>query len=144
MSPGAATYKILHGLGLFYNKAVIRKLQKNSFSVNIEKCTASNGMKVFTILVSYFNEELEQSTVQHYKFIDCIDISPEILSEKILNDFIEDNIPLENLISDLSHHASYICGGKSCIEKRFVVTNIYKYFNFQVSIISCKPGSWFL
>ena len=59
MSSGAATYKIVHGLGLFYNKAVICKLQKNSFSVNIDKCTASNGMKVFTILVSYFDDELK-------------------------------------------------------------------------------------
>ena len=49
MSPRAATYKIVHGLGLFYNKAVICKLQKNSFSVNIDECTTSNGMKLFTI-----------------------------------------------------------------------------------------------
>ena len=140
MSPGGVTYKIVHGLGLFYNKAVICKLQKNSFSVNIDKCTASNGMKVFTILVSYFDDELERSTVEHYKSIECIDISAEILSEKILNAFIEDNIPLENFISDLSDSASYMRGEKSGIEKRFVVTNIYKFFNFQIS----KPGSWFL
>ena len=105
MSPGAATYKTVHGLGLFYNKAVICKLQKNSFSVNIDKCTASNGMKVFTILVSYFDDELERS-LEHYKSIECIDVSAEILSEKVLNAFIEDNILLGNLISDLSDSAS--------------------------------------
>ena len=117
MSPETARYKILHGLGLFYNKAVICKLQKNSFSVNIDKCTASNGMKVFTILVSYFDDELERSTVEHYKSIECIDISAEILSEKILITFIEDNIPLENLISDLSDSVNYMYGEKSGIEK---------------------------
>ena len=105
MSPGAATYKTVHGLGLFYNKAVICKLQKNSFSVNIDKCTASNGMKVFTILVSYFDDELERSTEEHYKSKECIDISAEILSEKILNAFTEDKIPLENLISEFSDSA---------------------------------------
>ena len=57
--------KIVHGLGLFYNKAVIRKLQKNSFSVNIGECTASNGMKVFTFIVSFFDDELVRSTVEH-------------------------------------------------------------------------------
>ena len=144
MSPGAATYKIVHGLGLFYNKAVICKLQKNSFSVNIDKCTASNGMKVFTILVSYFDDELERSTVEHYKSIECIDISGEILSEKLLNAFIEDKTHLENLISDLSDSASYMRDEKSGIEKRLIVTNIYKFFNFQISMISCKPGSWVL
>ena len=116
--------KIVHGLGLFYNKAVIRKLQKNSFSVNIDECTTSNRMKVFTIHVGYFGDELERSTMEHYEPIECIDISAEILSEKILNAFIEDNIPLENLISDLSDSASYMRGEKSGIEKRFIVTNI--------------------
>ena len=105
MSPGAATYKTVHGLGLFYNKAVICKLQKNSLSVNIDKCTASNGMKVFTILVSYFDDELERFTAEHYKSKECIDISAEILSEKILNAFTEDKIPLENLISEFSDSA---------------------------------------
>ena len=101
-------------------------------------------MKVFTILVGYFGDELERSTVEHYESIECIDISAEILSEEILNAFIEDNIPLENLISDLSDSASYMRDEKSGIEKSFTATNIYKFFNFQISIISCKPGSWFL
>ena len=59
MLSGAATYKIVHGLGLFYNEAVICKLQRNSFLVNIDECITSNRMKVFTILVSYFDDELE-------------------------------------------------------------------------------------
>ena len=62
-------------------------------------------MKVFTILVSYFDDELERSTVEHYKSKECIDISAEILSEKILNAFTEDNIPSENLISEFSDSA---------------------------------------
>ena len=143
MSPGVATYKILHVLGLIYNKAVIFKLQNFSFSVNIDRCTTSNRMKMFTILVGYFDDKLEWSTLKHYKSIECIDISAKI-SEKTLNAFIEDNITLENLISHLSDSASYMRCEKSSIEKRFIVTNIYKFFNFQISIISCKPGSWFL
>ena len=39
-------------------------------------------MKVFTVLVSYFDDLLEWSTVEHYKSIECIDISAEILSKK--------------------------------------------------------------
>ena len=75
--------------------------------------------------------------------MECIDISAKI-SEKILNVFIEDNITLENLISHLSDSASYMRCEKSSIEKRFIVTNIYKFFNFQISIINCKQGSLFL
>ena len=128
MSTGAATYKIIHGLGLFYNKAVTRKLQKNSFSVNIDECTASNGMKVFTILVSYFDDELERSTVEHYKSIECIDISAEILSEKNLNAFVEDNILLENLISEFSDSASYMRGEKKVLLLQISINSlIFKY-----------------
>ena len=82
MSPGAATCKIVHGLGLFYNKAVICKLQNNSFSVSIDKCTGSNRMKVFTILLSYFDDEHKRSTVEHWKSIECIDIRAEICLKK--------------------------------------------------------------
>ena len=75
-------------------------------------------MKVFTILVSYFDDELGKSTVQHYKSIECIEVSAELLTDTILKAFSEDEIPLENLISDLSDSASYMRGEKSGIEKK--------------------------
>ena len=118
LSPGSANYKIVDGLVHFYNKAVICNLRKKPFSINIDECTASSGMKVFTILVSYFDDELGKCTVQHYKSIECIEISAELLTDTILKAFSEDEIPLENLISDISDSASYMHGEKSGIEKR--------------------------
>ena len=118
LSPGSATYKIVDGLGHFYNKAVICNLRKKPFSINIDECTESSGMKVFTILVSYFDDELGKSTVHYYKSVECIEISAELLTDAILKAFSEDEIPLENLISDLSDSASYMRGEKSGIEKR--------------------------
>ena len=118
--PGSATYRIVDGLGHFYNKAVICNLRKKPFSINIDECTASSGMKVFIILVSYFDDELGKSTVQHYKSIECIKISAELLTDAILKAFSEGEIPFENLISDLSDSASYMCGEKSGIEKKVI------------------------
>ena len=79
-------------------------------------------MKVFTILVSYFDDELERSKLEHYNSVECIDISAKILSEKILNAFIGDNIPLENLISDLSDSASHMRD-----KKRWYRKKVYSY-----------------
>ena len=60
-------------------------------------------MKVFAILVGYFNEKLGRSTIKHFKSIECINISAELLSGEMLNTFAVDYIPLENLISDFSN-----------------------------------------
>ena len=117
MSASAAIYKIVDGIDFFNKKDVIANLRKTPFSMNIDECTASNGMKDFTMLVSYFSEKLGRSKIEHFKSIECIDISTELLSGEILNSFAADDIPLENLISDLSDSASYMRGGKSGIEK---------------------------
>ena len=77
-------------------------------------------MKIFTILVSYFDEKLRRSTIEHLKSIECINISAELLSGEVLNAFVVDDIPLENLISDLNDSACYMRGGKSGIEKRYI------------------------
>ena len=45
-------------------------------------------------------------------------VNAEVLFSKICNVFSEDEIPLENLISNLSDSAGYIRGEKSVIGKR--------------------------
>ena len=79
-------------------------------------------MKVFTILISYFDEKLGRSTIEHFKSIECIGINAELLFGEILNAFVVDNIPSENLLSDLSDSASYVRRGKCGTEK--VIDNL--------------------
>ena len=62
-----ATYKIVDGLTISKNKSVIRNIQNSHFSVNIGECTASNAMKVLSILASYFDDEMGRCVIEHYK-----------------------------------------------------------------------------
>ena len=49
-------------------------MKKYSFSINIDECTSNNTQKVFSILVSYFDVEIEQSVVQHYESVSLIEV----------------------------------------------------------------------
>ena len=66
----SATYKIVDGLAISKNKSVLRKMQNSHFSVKIDECTASNAMKVLSILASYFDEEMGRCVIEHYKSLE--------------------------------------------------------------------------
>ena len=114
----SATYKIVDGLAISKNKSVIRMMHNSHFSVNIDECTASNAMKVLSILASYYDDEMGRCVIEHYKSLECVHVNAEALFSKICNVFSEDEIPLENLISNLTDSAGYMCGEKRGIEKR--------------------------
>ena len=88
------------------------------FSINIDECTSNNHHKVFSILVSYFDEILGLSIVQHYKSVSMIEVNALTLFQTICKLFQDDQIPFENLVSDLSDSTNYMCGKKSGLEKR--------------------------
>ena len=101
-SDTSATYKIVDGLAISKNKSVIRKMQNSHFSVNIDECTASNAMKVLSILVSYFDDEMGRRVTEHYKSLECVHGKRRMLFSEIWNVFSDDEILSENLISNLS------------------------------------------
>ena len=88
------------------------------FSINIDECTSNNHHKVFSILVSYFDEILGLSIVQHYKSVSMIEVNALTLFQTICNLFQDDQILFENLVSDLSDSTNYMRGKKSGLEKR--------------------------
>ena len=96
----------------------MRKMQNSHFSVNIDECTPGKAMKVLSILASYFDDEMGRCVIEHYKSLECVHVNAEVLFSKISNAFSKDEIPLENLISNLSDSAGYMRGEKSGIEKR--------------------------
>ena len=114
----SATYKIVDGLAISKNKSVIHKMQNSHFSVNIDECTASSAMKVLSILASSFDDEMSRCVIEHYKSLECAHVNAEVLFSKICNVFSEDEIPLEDLISNLSDSAGYMRGEKSGIGKK--------------------------
>ena len=45
--------------------------------------------------------------IEHYKYLECVYVNAEVLFSKICNVSSEDEIPLENLISNFSDSAGY-------------------------------------
>ena len=111
-----AKYKIIDRLAL--HKKIIETMKKFPFSINVDECTATSGMKVFTITVSYFDETASESIVDHYCSFECIRTIATKLFDKLCQTFIKVGIPFENLISDLSDSAAYMRDEKNGIEKR--------------------------
>ena len=87
------------------------------FFLNIDEATSdSNGERVLTVLVSYFEKSIGMSIVDHYKSIECIEMNTEQILTKIDALFLGEEIPWENLISDLTDSAAYMKGKKRGLE----------------------------
>ena len=116
MNRTAATYKLKHGLSVYVRKNVVDCMKKYPFSINIDECTSNNSHKVFSILVSYFDTEIGASVVQHYTSVSLIEVNAKSLLECICNCFVRDDIPFDNLVSDLSDSTNYMRGKKGGLE----------------------------
>ena len=68
-------------------------------------------------LASYFDIEIGESVVQHYESISLIEVNAKSLLECICNYFIRDDIPLQNLVADLSVSTNYMRGKRGGLEK---------------------------
>ena len=117
MNRTAASYKLKHGLSVHIRKKVVDCMKKYPFSINIDECTSNISQKVFSILVSYFDIEIGESVVQHYESISLIEVNAKSLLERICNYFIRDDIPCQNLVSDLSDSTNYMRGKRTGLEK---------------------------
>ena len=78
---------------IFWAKKILDPKRSYPFSTNIDKCTSYNHQKVFSILVSYFDEKLGLSVVQHYKSMSIIEENDLTLFKKIYELFQADQIP---------------------------------------------------
>ena len=118
LSRSATTYKITDGLLVSIHKGLLGKMREVPFFLNIDEATSdSNGERVLTVLVSYFEKSIGMSIVDHYKSIECIEMNTEQILTKIDALFLGEEIPWENLISDLTDSA-YVKGKKSGLEVR--------------------------
>ena len=82
---------------------MISSLRKSPLSINIDECTASNGMFSQFSSVALIKNMEDSLSITINKFIECINISAELFSGEI--PFAVDDIPSENLISCLSYSA---------------------------------------
>ena len=138
----AASYKLKHGLSVHIRKKVVDCIKKYPFSLNIDECTSNISQKVFSIIVSSLIKRLEKSVVQHYESISLIEVNAKCLLECICNCFIRDDIPFQNLVSDLSDGTNYMKGKeeglKNCYEAK-----LHNFWTLTATfaIISTVPSS---
>lgn len=72
----------VHGLNFYEQKKIVHAIKSYPFSINIDKCSSNNHQKVFSILVSYFDEKLGLSVVQHYASVSMIEMNALTLFKK--------------------------------------------------------------
>ena len=73
--------------------------------------------KMYLAYSSYFDIEIGESVVQHYESIRLIEVHVKFLLECICNCFIRDEIPFENLVSDLRDSTNYMRGKRRGLKK---------------------------
>ena len=117
MNRTAASYKLKHGLSVYVCKIVVDCRKKYPFSISIDEYTSNVSQKLFSILVSYFDIEIGESVGQHYESVSLMEVNAKSLLECICNCFIKDDIPFENLVSDLSDSTNYMRGKRRGLEK---------------------------
>ena len=66
MDRTTASYKLREGLGETIHEKIVRDLQQVFFSMNVDECMSNAYENIFSIIVSYFSDELKRVVVHHY------------------------------------------------------------------------------
>ena len=116
MDRTTASYKLTDGLGPVISQKIIESLRSSFFSFNVDECFSNNHKKIFSMLVSYFSENDGEVLVQHYKSQELDKLNAENLRNFVINSLQEDDIPLNNVVSNLSDSTNYMRGKKAGFE----------------------------
>ena len=89
----SATYKLKEGLGTLSHKRLVNDMQTHPFSINTDECVNTSNDKVYSILVSYFSEDIGETVVKHYRSVTLTRVTAKILHDCVINALKEDEIP---------------------------------------------------
>ena len=119
MERQTATYKLRHGLSHLEHVRLVNIMKKTPFSINLDESTSKAAHKrVLNVLVSYYSEELKKCVCDLYFSVEMTVVNAETVFEAVRNKFMEDQIPLTNLVSVLSDSAAYMRGSISGFQAR--------------------------
>ena len=111
-------YKLKEGLAQYNHESLVTKLKRKHFSLNLDECTANAKDKIFSILVTFFEDDRRESIVAHYDSVLLTEANAETVFSEIDNCFSRNGIPWNNLISDFSDSAAYMRGKFSGAESK--------------------------
>ena len=108
MDRTTASYKLTDGLGPVISQKIVESLRSTFFSFNVDECFSNNHKKIFSMLVSYFSENDGEVLVQHYKSQEFDKVNAENLRNFVITSLQEDDIPLKNVVANLSDSTNYM------------------------------------
>ena len=88
------SHKLCDGLANHLNEKLLQDVRKSKFSFNIDKCMSNAREKTFSILVSYYSNELMRVVVQHYKLASFTTVNTNNLFDYVINSLRDNEIPL--------------------------------------------------
>ena len=94
------------------------KLRETPFSLNLDEATSSNLLRVFTVLVSYFDSETQSLKVEQLGSLNVPVVDAQHLFDELTGLCSKLGVPLENLLAMLMDSASTMRGDKSGLETR--------------------------
>ena len=115
MSRETAAYKLTDGLAPIIKDKIVESMRSTYFSMNVDECFSKNHQKNFSIIVSYFEED-KGEVVQHYRSKNFNVVNSQNLATFVLNSLEEDEVPYDNIISNLSDNTNYMRGKKGGFE----------------------------
>ena len=118
LSRTTASYKVVHGIGKFFQTTTIEKLKKYPFSLNVDESTSSNNRRVLTYLVSYYDPEEGKCMVEHLQSSELIKVDTESIYVDICSVFQKFEIPWKNLVSILMDSCAVMRGKQNGLEAR--------------------------
>ena len=107
MERAKLSYKLCDRSANHLNEKLPQDLLKRKFSFNVDECMSNAREKMFSILLSYYSNELKRVVVQNYKSASFTIVNANNLFDYIINSLREDEIPPTNLILDLSDSTNY-------------------------------------
>ena len=116
MSRVTASYKLNEGLASFLTDSISDDLKQSYFSLNLDECFSNAHEKVFSIIVSYYSERMKRVVVQHYNTHKFTVVNAVNLFNHVKSILLNDEIPLNNVISNLSDSTNYMRGKISGFE----------------------------
>ena len=92
-------------------------MKQSPFSMNVDEYFSNAHGKVFRILVSYYCDSAKRVVVQHYNSCSMLVVNAENLFHHVTSLLMKDNIPFDNVISNLSDSTNYMRGKIAGFEK---------------------------
>ena len=115
MSRITSAYKLREGLAGSIFEEIIADLRSSFFSMNVDECMSNAYEKIFSIIVSYFSDDLKRVVVHHYNSKAFVVVTVNLFNH-VKTTLLNDGIPLTNMISNLSDSTNYMRGKVSGFE----------------------------